>query len=913
MMIPFAERRTGPLLLVMTALLLFGAPARSAETALEKVTTVEGITEYRLPNGLRVLLLPDDSRSVVTTNLTVFVGSRHEGYGETGMAHLLEHMLFKGTPTHPNVPKALRDHGANFNGTTWLDRTNYFETMPASEANLEFGIKLEADRMVNSYVKREDLLSEMTVVRNEFERGENDPERILSQRMTAAAYEWHNYGKSTIGNRSDIERVPIASLQAFYRKYYQPNNAMLIIAGKFDPKKALDLVVKYFGPLKRSAHELPNTYTEEPAQDGERNVTLRRVGDVGVVGVIYHIPAGPSPEYPAAAILEDCLTSAPGGRLYKALVEKKLAEAVSGDARANHDPGIIEILAKVKPANIPAARDALIETVENLAKNPITDEEVARSKTRFEKMDEKILEASDRFAIFLSEWAACGDWRLFFINRDRLKKVTAADVNAAAAKYLIASNRTLGIFEPTKKPVLASIPETPDVAALVKDYKGGASLAQGEAFEPTPENIDKRTQTGTLTGGVKTAFLPKKTRGEVVVVRLTLRFGNKESLAGKTTAVDVLGSLMQRGTAKHARKELQDELDKLGATLGLNSDLGVLTATLQVKKPNLPAALKLVEEVLRQPSFPADEFDVLIRETVARLEQGKSDPQMLAVNALRRGIAPYPKDDIRYTPTIAEDVDRYKAVTLEQVKELYTTQLGGTAGELVAVGDFDPAELKTAFDRILAGWKSEVEYKRIPRPAVPGVKGETQVIETPGKANAVFLAGESFAMTDADPDYPALEVGNYLLGAAPLASRLSNRVRGKEGLSYGVGSQVSATSLDKNGRFMIFAITNPINMKKVDTAVKEELEKFLKEGPTSVELSEGKKAYLEKAKVARGNDAMLALHLSNNLFLGRTFAFTAEQEKKIETLDPLNIREAFQKYITPEKLVIIQAGDFSKK
>jgi zinc protease len=213
----------------------FPEKARGEKTpALKKVTTIEGITEYQLDNGLRVLLFPDPSAANVTVNLTVFVGSRHEGYGETGMAHLLEHMVFKGTPTHRDIPKLLKEHGARFNGSTWVDRTNYFETMAGSDANLEFGIRLEADRMINSFVKREDLVSEMTVVRSEFEMGENSPERVLNQRMMAVAYEWHNYGKSTIGNRSDIERVPIDKLQAFYHKYYRPDNAMLVVAGKFD-------------------------------------------------------------------------------------------------------------------------------------------------------------------------------------------------------------------------------------------------------------------------------------------------------------------------------------------------------------------------------------------------------------------------------------------------------------------------------------------------------------------------------------------------------------------------------------------------------------------------------------------------------------------------------------------------------
>ena len=231
--------------------LLLLKPSMSIGQTPDPITSVEGITEYQLENGLKVLLFPDDSKPTVTVNLTLFVGSRHEGYGEAGMAHLLEHMLFKGTPSHPNIPKSLQDLGAQFNGTTWVDRTNYYETLPASEENLEFALQLEADRMVNSLIRGEDLESEMTVVRSDFESGESSPLRILLQRMQAAAYEWHNYGKSTIGNRSDIERVPITNLRAFYRKHYQPDNAMLIVAGKFDRARALELILKHFGPLER--------------------------------------------------------------------------------------------------------------------------------------------------------------------------------------------------------------------------------------------------------------------------------------------------------------------------------------------------------------------------------------------------------------------------------------------------------------------------------------------------------------------------------------------------------------------------------------------------------------------------------------------------------------------------------------
>jgi zinc protease len=900
--------------LLGASMLLFTAPAQAADPAQPaKVTTVEGITEYRLDNGLRVLLFPDPSRPIVTVNLTVFVGSRHEGYGETGMAHLLEHMLFKGTPTHPNVPKALRDHGARiFNGSTWVDRTNYYETMPATDENLDFGIKLEADRLVNSYVKREDLASEMTVVRNEFEAGENNPENILSQRMMAVAYEWHNYGKSTIGNRSDIERVPIENLQAFYRKYYRVDNCILVVAGKFDEKKALDYIGKYFGVLKKPAQSVDATYTEEPAQDGERVAVLRRVGSVGAIGAVYHIPAGPHPDYPAVEVLEDCLTSSPSGRAYKALVESKKASTVNGVAYGWHDPGVIEITAKVEPAGIDVARDTLVETLESLSKAPITPEEVERSKTRYAKLHEQLMADSASLAIQLSEWAGAGDWRLFFLHRDRVEKVTADDVNRAAAKYLTRNNRTIGVYYPTAKAERAAIPESPKVADLLNGYKGRADTAAGEAFDPTPENIEKRVARGQI-GGVKTALLPKKSRGEMIELRLNLRFGNEQSLKGLTTASDLLGSLMRRGTKHHDRQQLTDELDKLGAQLGLSSDPGELSVTLHVKKSNLLPALKLVREILREPALPEKELEILKRETGERYTRAKTEPTALASRTMQRKLTPYDKDDVRYVPTIEESIARLDAVKLEDVKKVYEAQLSGQVGELAAVGDFDPDALQKAISDILLNWKSETAYRRIERPAHTDLKGGKETIETPDKANAVYLAGLVYPLKDSDPEYPALQVGNYLLGGAPLASRLSNRVRGEQGLSYGIGSQFSADPIDKSAHVALYAITNPKNMGKVDSLIAEEVGKFLKDGVSLSELDEGKRAYTEQMKVQRSDDGTLASQLATALFAGRTYAYYGDLEKKILDLKPADVNAAAKKVLDPGKLIIVEAGDFGKK
>src|SRR5262245_55100965 len=268
------------------------AAAAPAPAPPEKVTSVEGITEYRLANGLRVLMFPDPTKQTITVNMTYLVGSRHENYGETGMAHLLEHMVFKGSPRHTDIPSELASHGSRPNGSTSWDRTNYFETFSATDENLRWALDLESDRMVNSFVRKSDLDTEMTVVRNEYESGENAPTNVLFKRILAIAFDWHNYSNVPIGARSDIEGVPIERLQAFYKTYYQPDNAVLVVAGKIDEAKTLALVQEYFGPIPKPTRTLPSLHTIEPTQDGERQVILRRVGDIQVAVNAYHVPSG---------------------------------------------------------------------------------------------------------------------------------------------------------------------------------------------------------------------------------------------------------------------------------------------------------------------------------------------------------------------------------------------------------------------------------------------------------------------------------------------------------------------------------------------------------------------------------------------------------------------------------------------
>ncbi|MCS6808307.1 MAG: pitrilysin family protein [Bacteroidota bacterium] len=911
----YAQKKSTKKLNASASVVQTATSATTAPIVPERYTSVEGITEYRLPNGLRILLFPDQSKPTITVNITYLVGSRHENYGETGMAHLLEHLVFKGTPRHPNIPEELTKHGARPNGTTWYDRTNYFETFAATDENLEWALDLEADRMVNSFIAKKDLESEMTVVRNEFEAGENNPLSVLLERVAATSYLWHNYGKSTIGCRADIENVPIERLQAFYRTYYQPDNAILLLAGKFDEKRALELITKYFGPIPRPTRVLHKTYTLDPTQDGERHVTLRRVGDIQIVAAAYKICAGAHSDFPALEILNHILSEDGTGRLYKALVDTKKASSVLGFPFQLREPGYIFFGTEVRvQQSLDSAQKIFLSVLDSAATMKVTKEEVERARAALLKSVELTLNNSERVGLVLSEYMAQGDWRLFFVRRDRLEKVTPEDVQRVAALYLKPSNRTTGVFIPTDNPDRSEIPPTPDVESLVKDYKGKEAIAAGEAFDASPLNIEARTRrisAGKELGSISAALLSKKTRGGSVVARLSLRIGDEQSLMNKKSVHELTAEMLLRGTKSKTREQIQDAINNLKARLTIYPSGQSVEVSMETKRENLIPLLKLVREILREPALSEKEFESLRQETLAQYEAQRSEPTSVAVIALERHVSPYPRGHIYATQSIDEKVAELKALTIEDIRTFYRELYGASSAYMSIVGDFDESDVQAIVSESFGTWKSLKPFVRIEE-RYKDVAPANLTLETPDKANAFFIAKLALPIRSDDPDYPALLLGNYMLGGGFLNSRLATRIRQKEGLSYGVGSQVSASALDKVGSFVAYAIYAPQNRDKLEKAFNEEIDRALKDGFTAEEVQSAKSGFLQSRMVSRSQDTELVARLNDYLYTKRTMMWDKELEEKIAALTPEQVVQAMRKWIHPSKITIVKAGDFAK-
>lgn len=888
--------------------------ASAQAPALTRITSVEGITEFRLPNGLQVLIAPDDAKPTTTVNVTYRVGSRHENYGETGMAHLLEHLLFKGTPTTRNTWGEFTKRGMRANGSTSFDRTNYFASWSANDENLRWYLSWQADAMVNSLIARSDLDSEMTVVRNEMEQGENSPSRTLLFQIMSVMYQWHNHGKAIIGARSDVENVDIARLQAFYRQYYQPDNATLIVSGKFDEAKVLRWIAESFGAIPKPARQLRATYTIDPAQDGERSLTLRRAGGNSLVQVAYHVTAGSHADFAAVQVLSQVLGATPGGRLHQRLVvQKQLAASAFSFAWALQEPGPLFLGVQMAPGQDPqAARAEMLAVLDELPQQPVTAAELERARTQLLNDWERGFTDAENVGVRLSEAIALGDWRLFFLDRDRIKAVTLADVNRVAGERLKPDNRTVGVYLPTPKPDRAPAPQTVDVAAMVKDYRGQAQQAQAAAFDPTPANLDARTTTARLASGLQIALLPKSSRGNVVHARLRLKLGDEKSLFSRGDEMAMLAAMLDKGGGGLTRQQISDRFDQLRAEVSFAAEEQGVQVSIETRREQLAEVVLLVSRLLREPALPADALDELRRNRLAAITTQRAEPAGVVNNQLARHGNPYPRGDLRYTSTFDEQIQNLQGLTVERLRAFHRRFYSAANADFAAAGDFDPVAIRQALETALGDWRAPAEgpvaYARLPLPMVTVPPARFQ-LATPDKQNAYLRVHLALPLAELHADYPALLVANEIFSAGG-GSRLWERMRERDGLSYGINSGIVWNPIEANSRYIIAGIFAPQNLAKMELALREEAERARRDGFTADEFERMRSGLMQQRRLGRAQDAAIASGLLRNLTLGRTFAVSQQVDDAITKLTLADVNAAMRKYIDPALWTVGWGGDF---
>ncbi len=904
-------------ILLSFVICLLGMMTWAQKTEVPKfVTSVEGIKEYRLTNGLQVLLIPDPSQSNMVVNIVYHVGSRDEGYGEKGMAHLLEHMLFKSTKNMGDIKKQLSDKGGTANGTTYYDRTNYYEVFPSNDENLKWSLQMEADRMINATILQSDLDKEFSVVRNEFEIGENDPSSVLMEKVFSTAYMWHNYGNSTIGSKEDIERVKAPTLRKFYEKYYQPDNATLIIAGKFDENNALKYVGQYFSAISKPARTLGGTYTVEPAQDGEKMVEVKRTGESQIISAAYHTASYADKDYAALDALNEILTADPSGYLYKNLVETQKVSSIWAYSPTVRDPGLMYVNFDVsKDKNLDETLKTVKSELDKIPAFNYTEEDLKRAKAKLLKQIDNIKNNTVNYAISLTEIIGAGDYKLGFLYRDNVENLKLADIKAAAQKYFRSNNRTIGVFRPSSEEIRVFPTEFRDeqIAALTKDYKGKAPEKEPAPFEASIANLKKNLTEGTLTNGMKYGLINKELKGEKVQGTFRFMIGNEKDLLGKSAVGDLTASLLLAGTKNRTKEQIRDQLDEMKSSVYFYSYGQYFYVQLVTYKQYYPKVMDIIQDILANSVFPQNELDKTVIENNTYLESQLKDPNAIASLELTRMTSPYPKTSIFYTPSVQEQIDANKKVTREQILGYYTSLLGASNGFGTLIGNLDTKTAAEALEKTFGKFTAKSKYTEV-KPTFFATAKEDRNLLTPDKENAVALGKLSFRMQQSSPDYPALVMANEILGSGGfLSARLPMRLREKEGISYGVGSYISVPITNDVASWNYYAYLNPTKRDAVEKAVKEEIAKALKDGFTQEELDANKKSYMNTRTTSLGMDNTLINLVNTQLQYNVPLEWYDELNTKIQALKLPEVNAALKKYINPDDLTSVYAGDFNKK
>jgi zinc protease len=887
-----------------------GAPAISDRV--ERLDSLAGITQYRLrSNGMKILLAPNRAAPVITFMVVYHVGSRNEAPGHTGSAHLLEHMLFNKSTANfgkasrkETFQEVLYEAGADYgtsNMTTWYDRMNGYSTLPSDK--LELAMKIEADRLGRALILDSERKPEMSVVRNEYEIGENNAYRALDKAVIGTAIQAHPYHWSTIGYRSDIEGVTTEKLREHYKRFFHPDNAEAILVGDFDTPEALRLFDHEFGRFPRSRASIPQVITTEPPQEGERRVIVRRPGRFGIVEIAYMRPGSLHPDFIPLDVLATILASGVNSRLYQALVERGLATDVDAWNYTLRDPYPIVAQVTVAPGKPhEAAEKALKEALYRIGREGVTSAELERAKSQVEVSVIRGRDGTYELAASLGEAVASADWKWLVGYVDAVRNVSAEDVRRVAAAYLIPDHATVGWF----------VPVTPDAEEKPADARKRPARAKkpgaGGATEAaaTPKGFAERTLRRVLPNGI-TLNVVANHAVPTVALQGTVFAGRMDAPAANPAVPQLAAMMLTRGTANRDKRAIGAALDDVGARLTVGADLVEATITGSALSRDLRLLLEILAEELKSPAFADSELVKAKAEMRADLLRAADNTGQRARDRLTRLV--YPEGHPFRAPTTESMLASLDAVWARDLRAFWRERYVGAGIALAVVGDVDPEATAALSDSL---------FGSIPKGARPAYErprteanGASRAVETlPGKANMDFVFGHASALKRRDSDYEAALIANSAIGQSSLTSRIGKRVRDTEGLSYTLFSRYLFTD-HLDGVWMVDVAVAPQNLAKALRSTKEEIDKYHRGGITEPEVETQKSFFAGNYLVRLGTNAGVAAALCTAERFGYGPSYLDEFPKRIRAVTREQVNEVIRTRLHPDKMHLVVAGDLT--
>lgn len=886
--------------LLFSLLLLAAAPAQSAPARLE--AEAGGFSSYRLANGFKIILAPFPAAANARIELLVKSGSKLEGYGETGMAHLLEHMLFKSAGQRADIKRDLTALGASWNGTTTAERTNYFETVAAEPDKIDAALRIEADRFIRARFTKAHLASEMSVVRNELERNDSDPGSLVMRALQRQSYFWHGYARPTIGARSDIEEAPFAALQAFHKKHYRPDNAALIVSGNFDPPRVLALASQLFGVARNPPTAKIGSWTREETRATTNRSELTLPAGKTIAASAWKLPGLTERQTHAVDLASTAICDEDWGSLRKDLVlDRKLAVAVSCGTQVQADYSLLLANATAgKEGDAEGLSRALREHLEAVAAKGLSQEQLERARLNELNAYEQLENSHEALATYLSQAEVAGDWRLLFWQRDVVQSLTLDEVNAALKKWVVGVNRSDVLLRHAEG---VAAPEQPKLADSKQLLSGKAWPAFAKAGDPVPASaaaLAKATLQIPLDGSrARAALISRRTQGDRAWLVLANDYGNEAALAGRRPACAMADHLMAYGGAGLSRDQLSARLEALQAEWSL----GLGGIVLEAPRRHIDAALDILLAAWAAPALPVNEFERIKAATLARLEAGLKEPGTVAASTAGLRFDNYPARHPYQPRSLAQQLADSAAVSYADASACVADFAGLGQVRLAMVGRFSAQDVQGVWSRLALLPQARIPYARVRDIEAPLSADTTPItVAMPEKPNAAIAGSTFLRITDDAPDFPALRIAVKVLGG-DADSRIWQRLREREGLAYSAGVNLSGSNFEPRSRLTLQASAASDKAEAALGSLQDELARALRDGFSEAEVARAKRAWLQERKVALRSENSLAASLAQGLYSGRDFAWLAEYDRQIARLTAAEVTSAWRKYLAEAPMV----------
>ncbi len=910
----FLKFRPSILIGLFLSFLLSGVllPANFA-SAVPADSLTQGVRKTVLANGLTVLTKEVHTAPVVSAQVWYKVGSRNEKAGENGISHQLEHLMFKGTAARPvQFGRLFSALGSQFNAFTSYDQTAYFGTVQRDK--LQALLTLEADRMEGSVINTDHLTSEKRVVISELQGYENSPGYRLNRAVMRAAFPSRQYGLPVGGTKSDVQQFTVEQVNNYYKTYYTPDNATLIVTGDFATEPTLKAIRETFEKIpKRGVNgEVNNITPSSPAESTKSNskapIVLKEPGSAALLQVVYPLPNLTHPDVPAIDVMDAVLTGGRSSRLYQALVETGLASSVGGSPTELIEPGWYEFNVTAAPGQqLSNIATVLQKSLAEIQQKPVTSDELNRAKTQLQASfilgNQDITSQATQLGY---NQIVGGDYKFAEKYLAGVAKVSAADIQRVAKTYLDAGKQTVGFFEPTQadgKPGTSSggsgrtaenfSPGKPVDPAELAKYLPPATSATASSKQVLPEQF-------VMNNGMKVLLLPDRS---VPTINISgqIDAGTIFDSEAKAGVANLVASNLMNGTKTRNALALAQTLEDRGASLGFSAGReGVLVGG-QGLSTNIPVLVKTLADVVQNATFPADQLELSRRRALLGLKAQLDDPRSLGRRVFQQAV--YPENHpFHIFPTETS----LKGITRDDLIGFYKQYYRPDNTTIAMVGDFDVNQVKTLLNQEFGNWRSAGKAPSVNVAPVSLPQTTTRLNPViPGKAEAVTYIGYN-GISRKDPRFYAATVLNQVLGGDTLSSRLGTEVRDRQGLTYGIYSAF-ATGINP-GPFLIQMQTAPGDAQKAINSAIALLKQLREQGITEAELNNAKRSIASSYPVDLANPTDVSSIILSNAIYGLSPAELREFPKRIEAVTMPQVQQVIQELIQPDKLVIVTAG-----